>query len=100
MILRRVVLGALHERRLPLDTEDFAGAPRERQREIPDAAEQVEQAVVRTRFEQLYRLADHGAVDVGIHLHEIDRFEFDACIELRQHVVKRFLVALRMQGPQ
>ncbi|MNY29238.1 hypothetical protein D3C86_1632690 [compost metagenome] len=74
-----------------LDAHHRGALRGQRQREIADAAEQVEQPVRGRGVQQAQRTADQHAVDLVIDLREIGRLERHADAELGQRV-SQFLV--------
>jgi hypothetical protein len=83
-----VANGSGHESRLALDTQHFAGATRQRQREIAEPAEQVEHGVPRFEREQFHRAADHPLVEFAIDLDEVGGLELEMQAERGECVSK------------
>ncbi len=83
-----VVQRAFGQRSTALDADHFAALRGQRQREVTQAAEQVGHAVLRLYFQQTQGLVHQHAVDIVVHLGEIDRLERHLDAEFRQHVVQ------------
>ena len=75
-----------------------AHAPRQRQREVAETAEQVEHGILGARLEQGKTLAHQSCVDVAVDLDEIDRAELDRHASLIHRVLERRVAV--MQRPQ
>src|SRR6185369_2496646 len=60
---------------LALDADDGGDMPCDWQREIAEAAEQVEDAIARLWIEQTQGLLDHAQVHAAVHLDEVERLE-------------------------
>ena len=71
-----------------LDTHHARSAARDRQREIADATEQVQDPVGRRQLEQLQRPFDHPAVDFAVDLGEVARRKAQGQVVGRQLVVQ------------
>ena len=85
----RIRGGRIDEQSVSLDPEDGAGTPGQRQREIADATEQVENPVLGLGSQQFDCRVHHLAIDVAVYLYEADWIELDADIELRKLVIER-----------
>ena len=81
--------GASDKAFIPLDTCNLTAKSCQRQREIADAAEEIEDAVVLVRLQQLQRRGDHAPVHQPVDLNEVSGFEFDGDIKFRQTVTER-----------
>ena len=76
--------GPRHLRRVALDADHVRNARGEGQREISEAAEQIERALVRPELQQRQRTPHQHFVDRVIDLCEIGRCERKAYTELAQ----------------
>ena len=82
-----VLARARHQRLAALDAQHLARPRGQRQREVAEAAEPVDHALVLLRVQQAQRARHQHAVDVRVDLGEVGRLERHGDAELGQRVV-------------